>query len=248
MPSMTKCHCNRNNFCNFNFKVPLDDINKASARCMFKFLDGSQCPFLISSRCIDPEENSSNILCSSCMVDSIKDSLDNEKEKEEELLSEKNKVVIAPNTNSDSDSDNENFFVSHEADNNALPPADMLNSRGNTEGTEKMIAYGKKLKMEKTQREKNAKQRARYAEEKMLNNKLDEKSDNSINNFTPAAVLKKRLKTSTTSKSNSNSNRSSTSQKQQNITSSNKDLNKMNIGLREMNNNIHDINSGIKQL
>jgi hypothetical protein len=113
---------------------------------------------LISLRCIDPEGNSSNILCSKCMDDSIEDLLDDEKEKEEELLSEKNKVVIS--TDSDYGSENEDFFASLEDDTNRLPPADVLNSRGNTEGTEKMIALVKKSKKDEKQREENTKQRA----------------------------------------------------------------------------------------
>jgi hypothetical protein len=64
------------------------------------------------------------------MDDSIQDLFDAEKEKEEELLSEKNKVVISPD--SDSGSEYEDFFVSCEDENNRLPPTDMLNSRGNS--------------------------------------------------------------------------------------------------------------------
>jgi hypothetical protein len=56
------------------------DINKDSTRFIFRFLDGSQCPCLISSRSIDSEKNSSNILCSSCTVDSIQDLFDDKKE------------------------------------------------------------------------------------------------------------------------------------------------------------------------
>jgi hypothetical protein len=119
---------------------------------MYKFLDGSQCPCLISSRCIDPEGNSSNILFSKCMDDSIEDLLDDEKEKKEELLSKKNKVVISPH--SDYGSENEDFFVSRGDDNNRLPPADMLNSRGNTESTEKMITLVKRLKKDRNNGEK----------------------------------------------------------------------------------------------
>jgi hypothetical protein len=129
------------------------------------------------------------------MDDSIEDVLDDEKEKKEKVLSEKNKVVISPR--SDYGSENEDFFVSREDDNNRLPPADMLNSRGNTEGTEKMITLVKKLKKDKKQREKNTKQRAKYAEEKKRNDKLDEKSDNLRNNSAPAAGLKEGPKTST---------------------------------------------------
>jgi hypothetical protein len=51
--------------------------------------------------------------------------------------------VISPD--SDSDSGNEDIFVSCEDNYNPLPPANMLNSRGNTAGTEKIDCIWKTI-------------------------------------------------------------------------------------------------------